>query len=194
MQPDELDQWRWELAYSAYSEAGVLRVFEEHERLVREDVRPYKSDGPLETIEGFETGNTVAPNTSLKADDRQVPKPLGTFCKACGMQAPAKLSGDCNRPECEYRQKPEKAEPVAWLLKCSGEIDELAWDGEPRLTQADIDYGWIETPLYTQPQPAVPIEVVEALEFYAQCSLIGIDKEGGAKARIALAKLKGQWV
>ena len=28
----------------------------------------------------------------------------GTRCRRCGMYAPDKLSGDCNRPECEYRR------------------------------------------------------------------------------------------
>lgn len=83
-----------------------------------------------------------------KSDDIGGQTNVGTSQGADGRQAP----------------KPETSEPVAWMLKCPGEIDELAWNSEPRLTQADMDYGWTETPLYTHPQQT---EVVEAFAYFA---------------------------
>ncbi|MBB5985973.1 hypothetical protein [Sphingobium lignivorans] len=49
----------------------------------------------------------AALDTASEPVPAERPKPaqveLGTKCQACGMLAPDKLSGDCNRPECIHR-------------------------------------------------------------------------------------------
>lgn len=119
-------QTRHQQALLRAEELGYERGLDDGRRLVREDVRPDKTDDDA-------NAPLVAPASFATSQGPMVGKP----------------------------PKPETSDPVAWMLKCPGEIDELAWNSEPRLTQADMDYGWTETPLYTHPPQT---EVVEALE------------------------------
>ena len=188
MTPDELDQWRWEQAIEAVDALGLTAkdygdplVIAIRARLVREDVRPDKAkyncsecndtgkvwdrvDGDI-TCPGC--GYPQSPNyKSQGAGGRQAPNvPHVVYDQKMPpyhYQNP--YGGPSGSVSVPSAPKPETAEPVAWLLKCPGEFDELAWDSESRLTQADSDYGWTETPLYTHPAQS---EVVEALKPFA---------------------------
>lgn len=54
-------------------------------------------DNGLEAIERGEHRKSGVTNLGNVA--------IGTVCTLCGMRAPAELSYDCNRPECEHRKE-----------------------------------------------------------------------------------------